>query len=340
MQDRFSELRALAQQRSPAAAAGMASIDEGIPAGGGGGRGKGTVRFDNSSGAGGGVDIELGEESREGETNGEFMKEYFSKVKVLKSAISEAEKHVGRMRELKQSVLEATSPEQEKDISHELNHLLDTTNIIIAKTKKALHVIKHENVAFANKHTDSSEARIRTNMHQALTRRFGAVLTEYQTVQTEYKLEVRNKVARQVQIVYPEANEEEVHQMVEAGDMSSAMALRTRITGSHQTLKNALADIQDKYRDIRRLEQSVSELHQMFLEIATLVEHQGELLDQIEFSVTQAKEYTEKAETELVTARKYQETAKKRMCWITVCLIILGIIIALPIIITYTAKAI
>ena len=87
----------------------------------------------------------------------------------------------------------------------------------------------------------------------------------------------------------------------------------------HESLKGALSDLQDKYRDIRKLEQSnpntdlqtcsvpihllcvrvclsfihsgVAELHQMFVELATLVEAQGELLDQIEYSVNSAAEY-------------------------------------------------
>jgi hypothetical protein len=38
-----------------------------------------------------------------------------------------------------------------------------------------------------------------------------------------------------------------------------------------------------KYQDVLTLEQSVAELHQMFLDFALLTEQQGELLDQIEF---------------------------------------------------------
>lgn len=49
----------------------------------------------------------------------------------------------------------------------------------------------------------------------------------------------------------------------------------------------------------------------MFVDLSTLVDAQGELLDQIEFSVTSAKDYTEKAEKELIITRKHQKAAKK-----------------------------
>eukprot|EP00922_Rhytidocystis_sp_ex-Travisia-forbesii_P006269 GHVS01009087.1.p1 GENE.GHVS01009087.1~~GHVS01009087.1.p1 ORF type:complete len:316 (+),score=55.16 GHVS01009087.1:76-1023(+) len=308
MQDRLADLRAVAQQRNPQLAVPVLSEQQLLPT---------ATQEDDEALA---------------KPPPEFMKPYFAKIQVLKTAIDETSKNVDRIKQLKQTAMQATSPEQEKEISHELNHLLDGTNTMITKTKKALQVIKQQNTEFGVTGSDSAEYRIRCNMQQAITRRFAAVLGDYQTTQTEYKEQTRNKVARQVKIVYPEASEEEVQDMMSAGDMSAAMAVRSRISGSHQSLKNALSDIQDKYRDIRRLEQSVTELHQMFVEIATLVEHQGELLDQIEFSVTQAKDYTEKAEAELVVARKHQESAKKRMCWITICIIILCVIIALPII--------
>lgn len=49
----------------------------------------------------------------------------------------------------------------------------------------------------------------------------------------------------------------------------------------------------------------------MFVDLATLVDAQGELLDQIEFSVQSAKDYTERAEKELIITRKNQKAAQK-----------------------------
>lgn len=47
--------------------------------------------------------------------------------------------------------------------------------------------------------------------------------------------------------------------------------------------RTTYAKVAGKYQDILTLEQSVAELHQMFLDFALLTEQQGELLDQIEF---------------------------------------------------------
>lgn len=46
-----------------------------------------------------------------------------------------------------------------------------------------------------------------------------------------------------------------------------------------------LKEVQDTYRDVRRLEASIIELHKMFMDLALLVDQQGEMLDQIEYQV-------------------------------------------------------
>ena len=46
-------------------------------------------------------------------------------------------------------------------------------------------------------------------------------------------------------------------------------------------------------RTLEKLEQSIFELHEMFVDMANLVESQGEMIDRIEFHVGKAVEYVE-----------------------------------------------
>lgn len=66
--------------------------------------------------------------------------------------------------------------------------------------KKGLEELKEENASFEAKNPNSSEARIRDNLHAAVTRKFREILKEYQTVQTDFKKEMKEKVTRQVKI--------------------------------------------------------------------------------------------------------------------------------------------
>jgi t-SNARE complex subunit (syntaxin) len=69
--------------------------------------------------------------------------------------------------------------------------------------------------------------------------------------------------------------------------------------GVHSKVKNTVEDIQNKYKDILRLEQNVNELFELFQELAVLIQAQGEMLDNIEANLEDANDYMEKAETQL-----------------------------------------
>lgn len=61
-----------------------------------------------------------------------------------------------------------------------------------------------------------------------------------------------------------------------------------------------------KREDMKRLEKSLREIREAFLQVATLVESQGEMLDCIEFSTVNAKNYAHLANIQLIQARKKQ----------------------------------
>jgi t-SNARE complex subunit (syntaxin) len=60
------------------------------------------------------------------------------------------------------------------------------------------------------------------------------------------------------------------------------------------------------------LEQSVAELHQMFLDFALLVDHQGEVLNNIELQVRQAVDHIEDGNEEVHQAIEIQKSVRKK----------------------------
>jgi syntaxin 1B/2/3 len=65
----------------------------------------------------------------------------------------------------------------------------------------------------------------------------------------------------------------------------------------------------------------------MFLDMALLVEQQGETLDHIEINVGEAEDYTEEAKAELIEAKNLnRKIRKKKIIFFIFVLIILAII--------------
>eukprot|EP00916_Digyalum_oweni_P017029 GHVL01027911.1.p1 GENE.GHVL01027911.1~~GHVL01027911.1.p1 ORF type:complete len:264 (+),score=56.81 GHVL01027911.1:212-1003(+) len=263
------------------------------------------------------------------------MSDFFMQIGLIKGWMSEVQTSLDDMEKLRNQAIQATSPEKETRLSKDLDSCLRVTTKTNFQIKNTLESLKAANEEFEKKKTgERSEVRIRKNMHETLTRRFQELLMMCQKIQIQYQEDVRQKAARQIRVVYPEASEEDINKMADSEDGGVALAIRSKMTGGHETLKGAVADIQDKYRDVRRLEQSVKDLHTMFVELATLIDQQGEMLDSIEANVDAAGEYTQKAEVQLISARKFQKSARKWSCCIMVVVLVLILIIGLPLLLT------
>lgn len=290
--------------------------------------------FEAEVGRGGKADGKGGVEEDYG--NNVFMEEFLVSVNGIKRQIAEIGNLGSEIRRLKQQMMATATSKEEKAISQRLEGLLTKANNLILATKTGLEKMKAANDEFASANAGTGESRIRQNAHSSLTRRFRELLTQYQALQTDYKKSVKEKIARQVKVVAPELSELEVAEIVDSADTSVAQQkIFGRILGTHESLNFAYQDIQDKHRDVKRLENSVQDLHQMFVNLALLVEHQGDLLDQVSFAVNNAADFTEKADKDLLVAQKNQAKRKRWMCIISSCLILLVLIITIPIVVMF-----
>ena len=155
----------------------------------------------------------------------------------------------------------------------------------------------------------------------------------YQNSQQKYKTDIKNKVARQVQIVKPDATEEEIDAVMRSeGGRDALYRERILAGGVNDQVKTTYAKVAGKYQDVLALEQSVAELHQMFLDFALLTEQQGELLDQIEFQVTQAGDYIEDTNVDVFESIEYQKKIRKKQCWIMLIVVIIIAVVILGVI--------
>ena len=146
-------------------------------------------------------------------------------------------------------------------------------------------------------------------MCATLTKKFMDCMKDYQKAQQKYKSDMKNKVKRQVQIVKPDASEAEIDMVMRSAEPGSIYKSAI-LQGTNESIKDIYMHVQDKYQDVLKLEQSVAELHQMFLDLALLVEQQGEMLDQIEFQVRTAANYVEQGNQEVIKAIKSQSSAR------------------------------
>ncbi|KAG2305832.1 hypothetical protein Bca52824_025580 [Brassica carinata] len=99
-----------------------------------------------------------------------------------------------------------------------------------------------------------------------------------------------------------------------------------------KNVMHTINEIQERHDAVKDIEKNLRELHQVFLDMAVLVEHQGAQLDDIESHVGRASSFIRGGTEELHTARVYQKNTRKWTCYAIIILIIILVVVVLAVV--------
>lgn len=231
----------------------------------------------------------------------QFMPEYFRKSEQCQACLTNIINYCNELRKLRSKAAMSTRSDQDKENSRELGNLLQETKVQIGQCKKINGQMRGMTKADIKAGSISQhDVDIRENMRKSLAQRLLDCVKDYQDVQASYKATMQSKQARQLAVIFPDADEREIAEMAQSGAVSNDVILAQKMQGTHVSVQNQLATIRDKHNDVLRLEASIDELAQMFLEIAELVEQQGMVIDQVDMFVDEAITHQEKATQQYV----------------------------------------
>ncbi|KAF7660367.1 hypothetical protein LDENG_00283170 [Lucifuga dentata] len=202
------------------------------------------------------------------------------------------------------SILSSPNPEQRsKDELETLNkEIKRNANLVRAKLKsmqKSFPVDENSNSASVNQ-------RIQRNQHSDLTQRFVDVMKRYYKAQISFREKCKAQIQRQLEIVDKVITGEELEEMLQS-DNPAIFTSDVTIVSDSGIARQALSEIESRHQDIICLESSIKELQDIFIDIAMLLEIQGELMNNIEKNVTSAAEYVDESKTETENAVMYKK---------------------------------
>jgi len=144
----------------------------------------------------------------------------------------------------------------------------------------------------------------------------------------------QRKLRRTMQTVHPDLTDEEIEQKMDEAIMegtdllsdSSQMFAQQIIDDRYkrEEAKIALMYAKEQRRELEQIEKSIAQLHQMSVDLAALVQGQGEILDQMEMSINSAVQDSVKGLKMLEVAEAHKISARKKK-------IIIGIIVGVVI---------
>ncbi|KAL7884080.1 hypothetical protein AOLI_G00068500 [Acnodon oligacanthus] len=253
-----------------------------------------------------------GEEEEDGSVTvsvdqGGFMEDFFRKVEEVRSVIDKISSQVNEVRKKHSAILSAPNPDEKtkEELEQLTVEIKKNANVVRTKLKAMQQSLPPEDQASRA----SVDFRIQRTQYTVLSRKFVDVMTQYNETQVSFRERSKSRIQRQLEITGRLTTNEELEDMLESGNPS---IFTSDIISDSQITRQALNEIESRHKDIIRLESSIKELHEMFMDMAMLVETQGEMIDNIEKNVSNAVEYVAKANEECKKAVSYRKRAHRK----------------------------
>ena len=207
-----------------------------------------------------------------------------------------------------------------------------------SQTQRQLDQVSSETMAMYRTLTDrvrkvksSPEATSARNAAQVnrVDRRLKAAINSYQQIESGFRQKSRDQLERQYRYVRPDADEREVREAVEDAANGGGQIFQQALMQSDRRgqARVVLSAVQDRHEQLKKIEQQMIELAQLFQDMDTLIVQQEVQVAQIEQKGEEVVENLDKGNEEIHVA---VETAKKTRKKKWICL---GITVAIILII-------
>ncbi|CAF1586036.1 unnamed protein product [Rotaria sp. Silwood1] len=265
------------------------------------------------------------------EDNSRFMSDFFAHIDSLRINIDKISELVEEVKRLHSTILAA--PQADDRTKEELEEKMADIKRIANDVRLKLKKMEQEQEQSQTSATRTqAQLRIEKSQLFVLTQQFRDVMNNYNQVQLGYRQKCKERIQRQLEITGRSVTEGEVEEMLESGNPA---VFTQGIMVETAQAKQSLADIEARHGDIMKLEKSIRELHDMFIDMAALVQTQGEMIDRIEYNVVQSENFVKAASTDTKKAVKFQSAARRKKILLILCLIITVVIIVLIIVIYF-----
>ncbi|XP_020091668.1 syntaxin-132 [Ananas comosus] len=277
-----------------------------------------------------GGDIELGQAQQNTAELG--LDDFFKQVQEIEKQIDKLSKLLKKLQTANEESKAVTKAAAMKAIKQRMEKDIDEVGKIARLAKSKLEELDKDNLSNRQKQgcgKGSTVDRLRTSNTVALKKKLKERMDDFQSLRETIHQEYREVVERRVfTVTGTRADEETIDQLIETGN--SEQIFQNAIQGRGQVM-DTLAEIQERHDTVRELERKLLELQQIFLDMAVLVEAQGDMLDNIESQVSSAIDHVQNGTVALQKAKKLQKNSRKWMCIAIIILLLIVVIIVVAV---------
>ncbi|KZS99048.1 t-SNARE [Sistotremastrum niveocremeum HHB9708] len=261
---------------------------------------------------------------------GDPMTAFYDEISSIQDAVEELNRNVSRISDLQSNSLRSLDDTVSQQDANQLDSLTENTRSLTANIKGRIQGLEAK-----ARSTPGTNARIMQDQTGAVKAKFVEAIKNYQKTEQQYRTRYRQQMERQFKIVKPDATPEEVAAVVESqrGDQIFEQALLD--SNRYGESRAAYREVQHRHEDIQKIERTLEELGQLFLDMAILVDQADDPINVME---TQAADVEKNMESGLRQTEKATDSARRArrgriICfWICVLIaIVIALAVGLPI---------
>ncbi|EPS62072.1 hypothetical protein M569_12717 [Genlisea aurea] len=274
-------------------------------------------------------DLEAGGGDDGSRTEGVNLDRFFDEVESVKRDMSDVDGLYRRLQESNEESKTAHSGRAMKEVRSRMDgdvaRVLKRVKIIKGKLE-ALEKSNATNRRVPGCGPGSSADRTRTSVVAGLGKKLKDLMDDFQGLRSRMNEEYKETVARRYFTVTGEKPDDEtVENMISCGESETFLQKAIQEQGRGQIL-DAITEIQERHDAVKDIEKNLVELHQIFLDMAALVEAQGQQLNDIESHVAHASSFVRRGTEQLHEAREYQKSSRK---WTYLAVLLIIVLVAL-----------
>lgn len=278
-----------------------------------------------------GNDIEAGDDANR--TEGVNLDKFFEDVENVKKDMADVEKLYKRLQESNEESKTVHNAKTMKELrarmDGDVSQVLKRVKLIKGKLE-ALEKSNATNRRVPGCGPGSSADRTRTSVVSGLGKKLKTMMDDFQGLRARMNEEYKETVGRRYfTVTGQKADDELIENLISSGESESFMQKAIQEQGRGQIM-DAISEIQERHDAVKEIEKNLIELHQIFLDMAALVEAQGQQLNDIESHVAHASSFVRRGTEQLQDAREIQKESRKWYYYAVLLVIILIFFVTFP----------
>ncbi|GAA5834066.1 hypothetical protein JCM11251_003609 [Rhodosporidiobolus azoricus] len=266
---------------------------------------------------------------------GSDMGPFFAEVESIQDEIKQLHQNINHVSELHSRRLASTDDATQSQTAAQLTQITNLTSGLTNSIRNRITKLNDQN----KKLSPAGDPNFNTRKLQIanLQNSFKKGLEEYNMVEKRSREKYRDRMARQIKIVKPDASEQEIRAAWEdsqgGAQIFSQALIQSRTTGA----RAAFAEVQSRNQDLRKIEETITQLAQMMQDMATLVLEQDEAVVAIETQAVQVNTDVEQGLDQTKKAVKSARAARKKR-WICFFILLIIIIVVVVVVVVEVLK--